>query len=259
MPRNAIKYILLALLLTGFTASGCLVFRPWFRQAAHRRESKVAATAFLEQHPEATAPTEPSVATTEAPTEERPLAELYATMQAYNEKIYAEGQRELYRPGAYVAPTIDFEAYGLDADAAIGVLEIPAIGVRLPIYPGASTANLSRGAALLSQTSFPLGGENTNAVIGAHRSWDSEDYLRDIEAVQVGDAVIVTNFWETLHYTVAEVKIIEPNDIDQILIQPGRDLLTVFTCHPYASGGRYRYLLICERAESKTSPATTDR
>ena len=119
MPRNTIKYILLALLLTGFTASGCLVFRPWFRQAEHRRESKAAADAFLEQHPEATAPAEPSVATTETPAEDRPLAELYAAMQAYNEKIYAEGQRELYRPGAYVAPAIDFEAYGLDANTTI--------------------------------------------------------------------------------------------------------------------------------------------
>ena len=58
---------------------------------------------------------------------------------------------------------------------------------------------------------------------------------------------MITNYWETLHYTVAEIKIIRPNEISQVLIQPTRDLLTIFTCHPYASGGKYRYLLICER------------
>ena len=58
---------------------------------------------------------------------------------------------------------------------------------------------------------------------------------------------MITNYWGTLHYTVTEIKIIRPNEISQVLIQPGRDLLTVFTCHPYASGGKYRYLLICER------------
>ena len=45
----------------------------------------------------------------------------------------------------------------------------------------------------------------------------------------------------------SEIRIIEPNDIDQVLIQEGRELLTLMSCHPYASGGKYRYLVICER------------
>jgi sortase A len=61
--------------------------------------------------------------------------------------------------------------------------------------------------------------------------------------------VYVTTLWETLTYRVTEIRIIEPNDIDQILIQDGRDMLTLLTCHPYASGGRYRYVVYCERIE----------
>ena len=38
--------------------------------------------------------------------------------------------------------------------------------------------------------------------------------------------------------------------IADILIQPGRELLTLLTCHPYASGGRYRLVLCCERDEA---------
>ena len=60
----------------------------------------------------------------------------------------------------------------------------------------------------------------------------------------------IINPWETLGYTVSDIRIIEPNDIDQILIQEGRELLTLMSCHPYASGGRYRYLVICERSEA---------
>lgn len=199
---------------------------------------------FLQSYPEVDEAAEQS---TTPDTAALPHAELYAAMQAYNEKIAAEGQRELRDPWAYTVPALDFSAYGLDVDAAIGVLQIPSIDVHLPIYSGASSEHLNKGAALLSQTSFPIGGTSTNAVIGAHRGWGGEDFLRNIEDVQCGDEVTITNYWETLCYTVTEIKIIRPNEISQILIQPGRDLLTVFTCHPYASGGRYRYLLICER------------
>ena len=59
----------------------------------------------------------------------------------------------------------------------------------------------------------------------------------------------ITNLWGTLHYRGGETKIIQPNDIDAIKIQPGRDLITLLTCHPYASGGKQRFLVICERME----------
>ena len=57
---------------------------------------------------------------------------------------------------------------------------------------------------------------------------------------------MITNLWETLNYTVSEIKVIEPNEIDEILIQPGHDLVTLLTCHPYGSGGQYRYVVYCE-------------
>ena len=69
--------------------------------------------------------------------------------------------------------------------------------------------------------------------------------------VHIGDSVDITNLWRTLHYSAVETKIIQPNDIDAIKIQPGRDLITLLTCHPYASGGRQRFLVICERMEEE--------
>lgn len=71
--------------------------------------------------------------------------------------------------------------------------------------------------------------------------------FRHIELLEIGDVVLITNLWETLRYTVSEIKVIEPDAIDEILIQPGRDLVTLLTCHPYGSGGRYRYVVYCER------------
>ena len=243
--RKIVRSILFFLLIIAFGASSYIALHPLLVRAQSNRAARSAADVFLQNYPEvdeaAEQPTTPD-------TTALPHAELYAAMQAYNEKIAAEGQRDLRDPWAYTVPALDLSVYGLDEDAAIGVLQIPSIDVRLPIYSGASSEHLSKGAALLSQTSFPIGGASTNAVLGAHRGWGGEDFLRNIEDVQRGDEIIITNYWGTLHYTVTEIKIIRPNEISQILIQSDRDLLTVFTCHPYASGGQYRYLLICERS-----------
>lgn len=57
----------------------------------------------------------------------------------------------------------------------------------------------------------------------------------------------LTNLWETMTYTVSDIQIILPHEVDKIKIQQGRDLLTLLTCHPYASGGRQRYVVCCER------------
>ncbi|MGM9554570.1 MAG: class C sortase [Faecousia sp.] len=259
MKKNAhrvFKVISVLLLLIAFSLCCYLVFRPWLTRLESRKEAERAADTFLQSYPHT--PTvqlatredsEPATPESNA-IESVPMAELYEAMCEHNAQIYAEGQSGLCDPWSYTAPALDLSAYGLASDDAIGVLQIPSIDVSLPIYSGASYVNLAKGAAVLSQTSLPIGGENTNTVIGAHRGWNAEDYLRDVEDVQLGDEVIVTNFWNELHYTVTEIKVIEPNDIKQILIQPGRELLTVFTCHPYASGGKYRYLLICDRVKA---------
>lgn len=65
--------------------------------------------------------------------------------------------------------------------------------------------------------------------------------------LQPGDEVIITNLWGEMTYTVTDTQIIAPNEVDQILIREGRDMITLLTCHPYASGGKQRYLVYCER------------
>ena len=173
--------------------------------------------------------------------------ELLAAMQAYNERIFAEGQSGLVDAWAYTEPSFDLSEYGLENDV-IGVLSIPSINLEMPIYLGATYEHMASGAAHLSQTSLPIGGVNTNCVIAGHRGWSGAPYFLNMDKVEVGDTVTVTNLWETLTYKVCETRVIEPNDIDAVLIQPGRDMLTLITCHPYASGGRYRLVVYCERA-----------
>ncbi len=177
---------------------------------------------------------------------EQQYSELLADLQAYNQRIYAEKQSGLVDLEACEVPAADLTAYGVE-DEIIGVLEIPAMELTMPVYLGASDAHLAAGAAVLGNTSAPIGGDSTNCVIAGHRGWRGADYFRHIDKLAVGDEVRITNLWETLTYTVADIQIIQPHEVDKIKIQQGRDLLTLITCHPYASGGRQRYVVYCEK------------
>jgi sortase A len=117
----------------------------------------------------------------------------------------------------------------------------------MPIYLGASYQHMADGAAHLSQTSLPIGGENTNCVIAGHRGWRGATYFLYLTDLRVGDEVFVTNLWETLSYRVMKTQIIDPNDIDAILIQDGKELMTLLTCYRLPSGAKLRYLVYCER------------
>ena len=177
---------------------------------------------------------------------EQQYPELLAALQEYNRQLYAEKQSRLIDLEACEEPAADLTAYGIE-DEIIGVLEIPAMELTMPVYLGASDAHLAAGAAVLGNKSAPIGGNSTNCVIAGHRGWKGADYFRHIDRLQVSDTVKLTNLWEILTYTVTDIEIIQPHEADKIKIQQGRDLLTLLTCHPYASGGRERYVVYCER------------
>ena len=221
-------FVLAALLAV---AGICVVLWPVFTGQRLQADTDEAVQSFLEER---------------KPEQQYP--ELLADLQAYNQRIYAEKQSRLIDLEACEEPAADLTTYGV-ADEIIGVLEIPAMELIMPVYLGASDAHLAAGAAVLGNTSAPIGGDNTNCVIAGHRGWRGADYFRHIDRLQMGDTVTLTNLWKTLTYTVADIQIIQPHEVDKIKIQQGRDLLTLLTCHPYASGGRQRYVVCCERTE----------
>ena len=180
---------------------------------------------------------------------------LYQESLKYNQKIYQSGQSDLKDVWSYKAAPIQLK----DQKKSFGYIKIKKMGVKLPLYLGATLQNMRRGAAIMGETSLPLGKKNSNCVIAAHRGYEGIPYFREIERLKVGDRVIIKNPWEKLTYRVEEIKIIQPDDSDQIKIQKGKDMVTLLTCHPYRGHGRYRYVVYCIRdhgqkiAEKKNS------
>lgn len=248
MVRTLLRVLYLSIFLLGLTIFSI----PYAQRIRVQQEMDSSIQAFEDQETTVSAQTET------LPTEEtRAYAELWEEMRSYNEKIHDEQQALLSSRAALQKTDFQLRDYGRN-DEVFAVLNIPKINLDMPVYLGATDQNLANGAAYLSQTSLPIGGENTNCVIAGHRGWNGAYYFRYVPDLRKGDVVTLQNLWETLSYQVVETKIIAPSDVDAIRIQEGRELLTLLTCHPYASGGKQRFLVICERVYKEDDYGKTD-
>ena len=169
---------------------------------------------------------------------------LLEAMKIYNEDLLKNGQT-IVDPFSFQELDFNLQEYGVEENI-VGTLYIEKLDVELPIYLGATIENMKYGAVHLSHTSLPIGTTNSNVVLAAHRGAVRHKMFRDIEKMEIGDEVKITNFWEELTYKVTSTKIIEPNEVSKVLIQQGKDMITLITCHPYTKN-THRYVVYCER------------
>lgn len=173
------------------------------------------------------------------------LDKLYKDLQEKNQKLYEDMQNNLVDPFSYEQPAIDLSEYGI-YNNVIGYINIPKMNVELPILLGANSANMLKGAVHLTETSYPIGGINTNSVIAAHRGYGRATLFRHIEKLEIGDEIYIKNFKEELTYVVYDIKIIEPDDVSELKVQDGEDIITLITCHPYRVNS-HRYIVKAKR------------
>ena len=115
----------------------------------------------------------------------------------------------------------------------IGYLKIERISIELPIYHGTSDDVLNKGVGHLQGSSLPVGGENTHCVMSAHRGLPSSKLFTDLDRMEIGDTFQIIVLDQVLTYQVHSIKIIEPNDVNDLQIMDGGDYCTLFTCTPY--------------------------
>ena len=173
------------------------------------------------------------------------LDKLYKDLQEKNQKLYEDMQNNLVDPFSYEQPAIDLSEYGI-YNNVIGYINIPKMNVELPILLGANSANMLKGAVHLTETSYPIGGINTNSVIAGHRGYGRATLFRHIEKLEIGDEIYIKNFKEELTSVVYDIKIIEPDDVSELKVQDGEDIITLITCHPYRVNS-HRYIVKAKR------------
>lgn len=120
----------------------------------------------------------------------------------------------------------------LEVHEMIGHVEIPKINQDLPIYAGTAEEVLQKGVGHLEGTSLPIGGNSTHAVLTAHSGLPEATLFTHLNQLEIGDKFYIHNISETIAYQVDQIKVIDPTNFNDLLIDPGHDYVTLLTCTP---------------------------
>ncbi len=126
-----------------------------------------------------------------------------------------------------------YDILDLSGNGMMGYISIEKIGVELPLYHGTSESVLGVAAGHIEGTSFPIGGENTHAVVSAHRGLPNATLFTHLDRMELGDTFDFTIFDRTFTYQVDQIKTVLPTDTSDITISAGKEYCTLLTCTPY--------------------------
>lgn len=152
--------------------------------------------------------------------------------KTYNVERDVENADNVVDPFSQHAIAMENPFVGFGTDDPIGVLEIPSLDLRMPLYLSATEGHLQEGAAVVDGTSLPLGGLGTRSVIAGHRGWYDAPYFRDLDALVKGDRILLHVLDQTLLYTVENQEVITPQETEKLAVDPQKDALTLLTCTP---------------------------
>lgn len=163
------------------------------------------------------------------------LAEEWKKAVVYNENLTGDPVHDPFVMGSgYVIPENYEETLNLNGDGVMCYLEIPKIGVNLPVYHGASEEVLEKGAGHLEATTLPIGGQGRHSVISAHRGLPSAELFTRLDEMEAGDVFYIHVLDQTLAYEVDQIETILPEELEKLAAEDGKDLVTLLTCTPYA-------------------------
>lgn len=135
-----------------------------------------------------------------------------------------------YTPVSYMTETRKEMVYEADV---LGMIEIPAIQLKLPIYQGTEVEVLSKGIGHIEQSSPLVGGETSHCLLAGHRGLPgAEMFLRLNELVE-GDIFVIEVPKQKLVYKVCKIQVILPEETEALQIQAGKNLFSLITCTPY--------------------------
>ena len=233
MKRHGTTIILLIVLIAGLSLLLYPSFSDWWNSMHQSR----AVASYVEQV---------------ANIDEEQYAHLWEAAWNYNESL-------LDRPNTYTLNEEQKADYNRILDIGglgiMGYIEVPSVGITLPIYHGTDEAILQIAVGHLEWTSLPVGGESSHCVVSGHRGLPSAKLLTDLDKLVVGDVFIFRVLDEILTYEVDQILIVEPHETDSLLIQKGQDLCTLITCTPYGVNS-HRMLVRGHRVENAAQTVT---
>lgn len=156
--------------------------------------------------------------------------ELWSAAREYNSRLAQSGNTFALTDEQKSEYTKLLDVSGL---GVIGYIEIPEIDCSLPIYHGTEKSVLQIAIGHLEWSSLPIGGESTHSVLSGHRGLPSAKLFSNLDKLVEGDLFMLRVLDEVLTYEVDQILIVEPQDVDSLTIEEGKDYCTLVTCTPY--------------------------
>ncbi|HHT23899.1 MAG TPA: class C sortase [Clostridiaceae bacterium] len=173
--------------------------------------------------------------------------QLWVDAQAYNQTLVGKNGRYQFTDEELAEQQ---KLLNVSGNGIIAYIEIPAIQCSLPVYHGIDKAVLQIAAGHIAGTSLPVGGESTHCVISAHSGLPSAKLFTDLDKLVIGDSFIIRVLDEVLTYEVDQIRIVLPNEIDDLKIEDKKDYFTLVTCTPYGIN-THRLLVRGHRIENQ--------
>jgi sortase A len=142
----------------------------------------------------------------------------------------------------------------LSGTGVIGYIQINSIGVNLPIYHGTEESVLQIAIGHLEWTSLPVGGEGTHTALSGHRGLPRAKLFTDLDKLREGDTFTITVLNQLTTYQVDQIRIVNPYELEDLAIEPGKDYCTLVTCTPYGIN-THRLLVRGSRIENAMGEA----
>lgn len=159
--------------------------------------------------------------------------ELMAEAREYNQTFRGASIHDVFTEAAQRSSPRYRGLLNPNGDGIMGVIEIPKIGVKLPIYHTTDDYGLTRGVGHMEGTSLPVGGASTHCGLAGHRALPSARLFTDLDRLGRGDLIYITVLNELLVYQVDQISVVLPHELDYMAIVDGMDLVTLVTCTPY--------------------------
>ncbi len=136
---------------------------------------------------------------------------------------------DAYQPRSSRQPVIDWtQSLGFETSR----IQIPSLGLDLPIYEGVALDVLDKGVGHWVGTAMP--GDDGNMVLAGHRTTHSAPF-RDLDRIEIGDLIYLTDRSDfDVMYRVTDVFVVSPDDT-WITFDGDRPMATLFACHPKGS------------------------
>lgn len=121
----------------------------------------------------------------------------------------------------------------LSGDGLMAYVEIPKISVFLPVFHGTSEKVLQEGVGHLENTSLPVGGESSHAVLSAHSGLSDKKLFTDLVLLEEGNCFYIHVLDQVLAYEIDRIQVVTPDQTEDLQIISGEDHVTLVTCTPY--------------------------